>query len=73
MTSTGLTAPFALARYRDGGTSRSGWSPATASVALGADELGAADLNAFLAAPDWDRLAALAKPRTDGCRWPTSR
>ncbi len=34
---------------------------------LGAEQLGSANLNAFLAAPDWDRIAALAAE--DGDEW----
>lgn len=57
----GLEAPFALARFDDGGR------PALAVVAgeriraISPAELGADGLNAFLAAPDWDRIAALAE------------
>src|SRR3954453_18915583 len=59
--SEGLTAPFALARFR--GTSG---QPSLGLVAgarirpLSAEDLGASDLNAFLAAPAWDRLERLA-------------
>ena len=60
MTSTGLTAPFALARFREGAGARLGLVAGERIRALDAAELGAVDLNAFLAAPDWDRLAALA-------------
>ena len=65
MTTTGPDAPFALARYRDDGTIRLGLvagdriRPLDAAD-LGADGGGAADLNAFLADPDWNHLAALA-------------
>ena len=61
MTSVGPTVPFALARFREGdGESVSvGLVAGDRIRALSTDELGAADLNAFLAAPDWDRLAAL--------------
>jgi 2-keto-4-pentenoate hydratase/2-oxohepta-3-ene-1,7-dioic acid hydratase in catechol pathway len=58
-TSTGLTAPFALARYRDGSAVRLGLVAGETLRPLSAADLGAADLNAFLAAADWDRLAAL--------------
>ncbi|WP_243075340.1 fumarylacetoacetate hydrolase family protein [Microbacterium sp. SS28] len=63
-TSAGLTAPFALARYRDGDSVRLGLVAGDRIRALSPDELGAADLNAFLAHPDWDRLRPLAS--TDG-------
>ena len=55
------TRPFALARFRDGGAVALGLVAGDRIRRLSADELGAAGLNAFLAAPDWDRLAALAK------------
>jgi 2-keto-4-pentenoate hydratase/2-oxohepta-3-ene-1,7-dioic acid hydratase in catechol pathway len=59
--SAGLEAPYALARFDDGGR------PALAVVAgeriraISPAELGADDLNAFLADPAWDRIAALAE------------
>ena len=59
-TSAGLTAPIALARYRDGDAVRLGLVAGDRIRPLGPDELGAADLNAFLAHADWSRLAALA-------------
>lgn len=58
-TSAGLTTPFALARYRDGDAVRLGLVAGDRIRPLTAEELGASDLNAFLAASDWDRLAAL--------------
>lgn len=58
-TSTGLTAPFALARYRDGRDARVGLVVDETIRPLSDAELGAGGLNAFLASPDWDRLAAL--------------
>ncbi|MFF2486658.1 fumarylacetoacetate hydrolase family protein [Microbacterium sp. NPDC058062] len=58
--SHGLTAPFALARYRDGDSVRLGLVAGDRIRAVSDDELGAAGLNAFLAHPDWDRLGALA-------------
>lgn len=61
----GLTAPFALARFRDGDSVALGVVVADRVRAVSADELGAVDLNAFLAVPDWDRVAALAE-REDG-------
>lgn len=58
-TSAGLTAPFALARYRDGDVVRLGLVADDRIRPLTSDELGAAELNDFLAAPDWGRIAAL--------------
>lgn len=59
-TSQDLSAPIALARFRDGGTVRLGLVSRDRIRALGAAELGAPDLNTFLACPDWDRLVVLA-------------
>lgn len=59
-TTSGLTAPFALARFRTGGGVVPGLVVGDRIRALDAAALGAPDLNAFLAAPDWDRLARLA-------------
>lgn len=59
-TSSGLTAPFALARYRDGDGVRLGLVAGDRIRPLEAADLGAPDLNAFLADADWDRLGALA-------------
>lgn len=67
MTSTGPSAPFALARFRDGDAVLLGLVAGDRIRPLAAEELGAADLNGFLAAPDWDRLGAVA--RTDDDRW----
>ena len=64
MTTDRLDAPFALARFRDGDAVALGLVAGERIRRLSDDELGAAGLNAFLAAPDWDRLAALAS--TDG-------
>ncbi len=62
----GVIAPFALARYRDDdGEARLGLVVADRIRALDADDLGAADLNAFLARPDWRRLRALAETEDD--------
>ncbi|HKP07892.1 MAG TPA: fumarylacetoacetate hydrolase family protein [Microbacterium sp.] len=58
--SHGLTAPFALARFRDGDSVRLGLVAGDRIRAVSDDDLGAAGLNAFLAHPDWDRLRALA-------------
>ncbi|MBM6591385.1 fumarylacetoacetate hydrolase family protein [Brevibacterium sp. RIT 803] len=71
-----LDSPFALARFRDTGPSATattvvgsvaGQEPAALGLvagglirALSTSDLGAANLNEFLADPDWDRLAALA-------------
>ena len=57
---TAPDAPFALARYRDDGGVNLGLVAADRIRPLTPDDLGAADLNAFLAAPDWDRLQELA-------------
>lgn len=59
--STGLTAPFALARFleADAGPARLGLVAGERIRPLEEADLGAPDLNAFLAAPDWDRLEAL--------------
>lgn len=62
----GLTAPFALARYRDGDSVRLGLVAGDRIRAVSADELGAADLNAFLAQPEWDRLRLLADAEGEG-------
>lgn len=61
MTNARTTAPFALARYRQGGDVVLGLVAGDRIRPLEAADLGAADLNAFLAAPDWDRLAGLAQ------------
>ncbi|KRA25999.1 hydrolase [Microbacterium sp. Root61] len=60
-----VDAPFALARFRDGAGVRLGLVAGERIRPLTADELGAADLNDFLSAPDWDRLAALAAVNGD--------
>ncbi|GAA5086464.1 fumarylacetoacetate hydrolase family protein [Microbacterium yannicii] len=60
-TSHGPTAPFALARYRQGESVRLGLVAHDRIRPLTPEQLGAASLNDFLAAPDWDRLAALAE------------
>ena len=60
MTTNRLTAPFALARFRDGDSLRPGLVAGERIRPLDAEDLGAPGLNDFLAAPDWDRLAALA-------------
>lgn len=61
MTSTGPSVPYALARFRTEGAVALGVVVADRIRAVSADELGAADLNDFLADPDWDRIAALAE------------
>jgi 2,4-didehydro-3-deoxy-L-rhamnonate hydrolase len=55
----GMSAPFALARFREGDGVRVGLVAGDRIRPLAAADLGAEDLNAFLAAPDWDRLGAL--------------
>lgn len=60
-TSNRLAAPFALARYRDGDAVRLGLVVGDRIAPLAPEALGAADLNAFLAAPDWSRLEALTE------------
>lgn len=60
-TSHGPAVPFALARFRQGDSVRLGLVAHDRIRALAPDELGAASLNDFLAAPAWDRLAALAQ------------
>ena len=67
MTSTAPNVPFALARFREGADVRLGLVAGDRIRPLAADDLGAAELNAFLTAPDWDRLGALAE--TDGDEW----
>ncbi|GAA1466219.1 fumarylacetoacetate hydrolase family protein [Microbacterium thalassium] len=64
-TSHGPAAPFALARYREGAEVRLGLVAGDRIRPLDADALGAPTLNDFLAAPDWDRLAALAAEADD--------
>ncbi|MFG6503645.1 fumarylacetoacetate hydrolase family protein [Microbacterium sp. P05] len=68
MTNARTTAPYALARYREDGDVVLGLVAGDRIRALDAADLGAPDLNTFLAAADWDRLAALAEaegPWTD--------
>ncbi|MEV5069956.1 fumarylacetoacetate hydrolase family protein [Microbacterium sp. LMI12-1-1.1] len=65
-TSTGPDAPFALARYREGDAVRLGLVAADRTRPLTPEQLGAASLNDFLAAPDWDRLAMLTKSAEGG-------
>lgn len=59
MTTTAPDAPFALARYREDGRVRLGLAAGDRIRPLSPEDLGADGLNAFLAAPDWDRLQAL--------------
>ncbi|MCR2810932.1 MULTISPECIES: fumarylacetoacetate hydrolase family protein [unclassified Microbacterium] len=59
MTSMGPEAPFALARYHDGAGVRLGLVAGDRIRPLDREDLGAADLNDFLAADDWDRLERL--------------
>ena len=56
----GIAAPFAIARFRDGNTTRLGLVSADRIRPLEHQDLGGGGLNAFLGAPDWDRLEALA-------------
>ncbi|AFR28693.1 fumarylacetoacetate hydrolase family protein [Arthrobacter sp. Rue61a] len=59
-TSSGqLEAPFALARYREEDAVLLGLIAGDRIRPLGERELGAASLNDFLSAPDWDRLEEL--------------
>ncbi|WP_019180875.1 fumarylacetoacetate hydrolase family protein [Microbacterium yannicii] len=60
-TSHGTTAPFALARYRQGDSLRLGLVVRDRIRPLAPEDLGAPSLNDFLARPEWDRLAALAE------------
>lgn len=60
MTSTGPDAPYALARYREGDAVILAVVADDRIRPVSAAELGAADLNDFLAAGDWSRIAALA-------------
>src|SRR3954468_24086936 len=65
--SEGLTAPFALARFRAAsGNTSLGLVSGERIPPPSADELGAPDLNAFLASPSWDRLEDLASREDDG-------
>ena len=59
-------APFALARFRADETVRLGLAVGDRIRPLDAEALGAPTLNAFLASPDWDRLAALASADDGG-------
>ena len=59
-TTAGITAPFAVARFREADDTRLGLVAGDRIRALSADDLGAATLNDFLADPDWDRLTGLA-------------
>lgn len=60
MTTRAPDAPFALARFRDDAGVTLGLVRGDRIRPLGPDELGAADLNAFLAAAEWARLETLA-------------
>ncbi|GEK87402.1 fumarylacetoacetate hydrolase family protein [Microbacterium aerolatum] len=62
MTTTTPEAPFALVRYRDADGAQLGLAARNRVRPLTSADLGAADLNAFLAKPDWDSIAALAVP-----------
>lgn len=65
MTSSGPAAPYALARFRDGDDVALGVVAGDRIRRVSADELGAPNLNAFLAAGSWDTVAALAA-KADG-------
>lgn len=65
--SEGMTAPFALARYRQGSGVRLGLVVGDRIRPLDADDLGTDDLNAFLATGDWGRLEAVS--RSDTATW----
>ncbi|GAA3922715.1 fumarylacetoacetate hydrolase family protein [Microbacterium invictum] len=67
-TSHRMTAPFALARYREGDATRVALVVGDRIRPLSSDELGVASLNDFLAAPAWDRIAALAEAEA-GSEW----
>lgn len=64
--SSGLTAPFALARYRDGDDVCVGLVAGGRIRPLSEQDLGVRTLNAFLDSPDWDRLASLADTAVSG-------
>ncbi|WP_165143019.1 fumarylacetoacetate hydrolase family protein [Microbacterium endophyticum] len=59
--SANFDAPFALARFDNGGRAALGLVAGDRIRELTPAELGAEDLNAFLASPDWDRLEALTQ------------
>ena len=61
MTTDRLDAPYALVRFRDGHTVALGLVAGDRVRRLSNEDLGASGLNAFLAAPDWERLRALAE------------
>ncbi|MCA0216271.1 MAG: fumarylacetoacetate hydrolase family protein [Actinobacteria bacterium] len=65
MVDLGLSAPYALARYRAGDSVQLGVVSGQRIRPISADELGAADLNALLGADGWARIAELAE-REDG-------
>lgn len=62
---SGMTAPYALARYRDGEGVRIGLVVGERVRPLNASDLGAGDLNDFLASAAWDRLEALSRSEDD--------
>ena len=65
----GLDVPFALARYRDASGVTLGVVVGDRIRAVSPPELGAPDLNAFLAVGDWDRLAALIERDSADDAW----
>ena len=75
--SAGLAAPFALIRFRadDGQAPRLGLVAGDRVREIGPEELGAPDLNAFLAeAPaSWERLRPLAEQPRRGVGLPRAR
>lgn len=60
MTIERFEAPYALVRFRTGADVRTGLLVGDRVRALAAEDLEAASLNDFLAAPDWGRLASIA-------------
>ena len=65
MTTDRLDAPFALARFHDGDAVALGLVAGERIRRLSIEDLGASGLNAFLAAPDWERLRRLASTDDD--------
>ena len=75
MTSTDSTRPSPSRATATATDARLGLVAGDRIRRLDADDLGAASLNAFLAAPRLGPPRARSRDgrRTDGCRWPTSR
>ena len=59
------TPPFALARYRSNDTTHYGLVVAEKIRRITPEDLGVANLNDFLAAPNWDSVARLAEASDD--------